>query len=185
MDRYPSRSERRAVELSGYALLGDGSRIDVALVDLSYEGCRIRCTRSLEPGEIIKLAVFHMGLIDAEVRWSEGGEAGLVFEPTDTAETKHWPRRSQRVPVTATVTMRKQGKPNFEVSVIDMSPEGCKVEFVDRPAVGDLMFIRFDGLETLEAEVCWVEKPAMGLNFAKTIHPAVFDMLMQRLGVDE
>jgi hypothetical protein len=38
-----------------------------------------------------------------------------------------------------------------------------------------------DGLEALDAEVCWVDGHVAGLRFERTIHPAVFDLLLQRL----
>jgi hypothetical protein len=44
------------------------------------------------------------------------------------------------------------------------------------------MLLKFDGLEAIEAEVCWVEGFVAGLQFDKPIHPAVFDLLLHRLG---
>jgi hypothetical protein len=43
------------------------------------------------------------------------------------------------------------------------------------------MLLKFDGLEALEAEVCWVDGFVAGLQFDKPIHPAVFDLLLERL----
>jgi hypothetical protein len=184
MARHPQRPDRRVVELSGYALLPDGTTFDAKLLDLSYEGCKIRSEITLEPGAQLKLAVFRRGLIDAEVRWFKDGIAGLVFSKAEAPAQAHWPRRNQRVPVSADVTMRKPGQPNFRVRVLDASPSGCKVEFVDRPSENDRVWIKFDGLETMEAAVSWIEGFEMGLQFAKPIHPAVFDMLIARLGDD-
>lgn len=182
MDTFQSRSDRRAVALNGYALLPDGTAIGTALVDLSYEGCKVRPEAPLEPGARIKLSVFRLGLVDAEVRWFRDGEAGLTFATPDVPAKTHWPRRSERIAVTATVTLRKPGKPNFQAKVSDVSREGCKVEFIDRPSVGDSLWIKFGSFENLAAEVCWVEGSEMGLNFAKPFHPAVFELLMERLG---
>lgn len=184
MDGYSSRPERRPVELSGYGVLADGSTIAIALVDLSYEGCKVRTAAALSPGDRMKLSVFHRGLIEAEVRWYEDGIAGLTFSTYEVPTRPHWPRRSARVPVTADVVMRKPGQPNFRVRVVDASMEGCRIEFVDRPEEGDRMWIKFDGLETLEAQVCWVKEFEMGVNFAKPMHPAVFDMVVDQLTGD-
>ena len=180
MDGDSSRPERRPVELSGHALLLDGTSITVTLVDLSYEGCRIRPETPLSPGDRLKLSVFNRGLIEAEVRWFEDGFAGLAFGTYEVPTRQQWPRRSKRVPVTANVTLRKPGQPNFPVRVFDASPEGCKIEFVDRPREGDRIWVKFAGLETLEAEVCWVEEFVMGVKFARPMHPAVFDLLAER-----
>ena len=181
MDTFESRPERRAVDLNGYVLLPDGQAIDAALIDLSYEGCKIRCGTPLTSGERVRLSVSRMGLIDADVRWYDKGEAGLAFTTDDAPAETHWPRQSERVSVTATVALRKPGKPNFRARLFDVSPEGCKVEFIDRPNVGDCVWIKLGSFENLEAEVCWVEGSNMGLNFVKRFHPAVFELLMERL----
>ena len=36
-------------------------------------------------------------------------------------------------------------------------------------------------LEALDSEVCWMEGFTAGLRFEKSIHPAVFDLLLERL----
>lgn len=155
------------------------------MLDLSYEGCKIRPERPLSQGDKLQLGVFRLGLIEAEVRWYDEGIAGLVFTSVDEPARKQWPRQSDRVAVTAAVTLRRPGKPNFAARVIDVSPEGCKVEFVDRPSIGERAWIKFEGLETLDSEVCWVGANAMGVNFAKSMHPAVFDLLVARLGPED
>lgn len=171
--------------MSGYALLADGTTLAVKLVDLSYEGCKVRTDHPLASGDRFKLSVFHRGLIGAEVVWCKDGIAGLTFSTYEVPTRAHWPRRSERVPVTADVILRKPGQPNFRVRVLDASMEGCRIEFVDRPEEGDRMWIKFDGLETLEAQVCWVKEFEMGVNFAKPMHPAVFDMVVDQLAQDD
>lgn len=182
---FSPRPERRPVELSGYAVLSDGTTIDASLLDLSYEGCKIRPGQAVSPGDRLKLGVLRLGLIEAEVRWFEDGVAGLAFTAIEAPVQKQWPRQSERTSVTANVTLRKQGQPNYQVRVFDASPEGCKVEFVDRPREGGRVWIKFEGLETLEAEVCWVDKSAAGLRFVKCMHPAVFALLLERLASQE
>ena len=63
----------------------------------------------------------------------------------------------------------------------DASPHGCRVEFVERPALAERAWIKFEGLDALEATVCWVKGFSAGVRFEKPIHPAVFDGLMARL----
>jgi len=41
--------------------------------------------------------------------------------------------------------------------------------------------VKFDGLQPLEAGVCWIEGFAAGVNFRQPIHPAVFDRLVGTL----
>jgi hypothetical protein len=175
------RRERRPVSLRGYAVREDGSNVEVLLLDLSYEGCGIETPAELAAGEKIKLSVMQRGAIDAEVRWCRGGRAGLVFKAEEPVAKQHWPRRHSRTPLTAEVSMRRLGNSNFRVRIYDLSPSGCRLELVDRPRVEEHVLVKFEGLETLEAEVCWIEGPTAGLRFERMIHPAVFDLLMARL----
>jgi hypothetical protein len=45
------------------------------------------------------------------------------------------------------------------------------------------VWVKFDGLEALEAQVCWVDGLKAGLAFALPIHAAVFEQLLARLQV--
>lgn len=91
------------------------------------------------------------------------------------------PRRSSRVPLHADVTLRRAGQNNYRVSVYDVSPEGCKVEFVERPSLDELVWVKFDGLEAIESLVCWIDGMKVGLEFKRPIYSAVFDQLIARL----
>jgi hypothetical protein len=175
------RRERRSVRLRGLAMREDGTGIEIYLLDLSYEGCGIETPVELKPGEAIKLSVIGRGVIQAHVRWCENGRAGLVFDAEEQPEKPQSPRHSPRVSLGAEVSLRRLGQNNYRLGVTDLSPEGCKVELVERPRIGEHMLIKFDGLEVLDAEVCWVEGYVAGLRFEKPMHPAVFDLLVQRL----
>ena len=78
--------------------------------------------------------------------------------------------------------MRRAGKLNFRVRVYDVSPQGCKAEFVERPELDEQLWIKFDGLEALEAQVCWIVGAKVGLKFVRPIHEAVFGALSTRIG---
>ena len=175
------RGERRPVRLSGHAVLDDGTTFNITLVDLSYEGCGIECPIKLKRGAAIKLAVVRRGAISAKVRWCQGGRAGLVFEPEPAPTKGHRPRRSPRIMVTAEVSVRRHGRQNYRVQVFDASAHGCKVEFIERPEVEECVWVRFNGLEPLEARVCWLDQQCAGLQFSRPIHPAVFDLVAERL----
>jgi hypothetical protein len=90
-------------------------------------------------------------------------------------------RRSERVALNPIVSRRRAGQLNYRVRVYDASLHGCGVEFVERPAVDEQLWVRFDGLQPLEAEVCWVDGFIAGVNFVQPIHPAVFDRLVATL----
>jgi len=78
------------------------------------------------------------------------------------------------------VVLRRAGQNNYGTTIFDLSPQACKVEFVDRPRLDELVWVKFDGLEALDAYVCWVEGFNAGLEFQRPIHPAVFEMLVKR-----
>jgi hypothetical protein len=175
------RRERRPVSLRGHVTREDGSIHEVLVLDLSCEGCGIHTPVDLEAGEKIELALLRHGAIDAEVRWCRDGKAGLVFAPDPVPTKRFWLRKHKRIALNGEASMRRIGHHNFRVQVFDASPTGCKVELVEMPKIGDYLVLRFDGLEALEAEVCWIEGFTAGLRFSKAIHPAVFDLVVSRL----
>ena len=175
------RRDRRPVSLRAFGAREDGSTFELSLLDLSYEGCGVETPVELAAGEPLKLSVVGLGAIEASVRWVKGSKAGLVFDSIAVQPKRHWPRRHHRVELTAEVSMRRLGKINFRVRVFDLSPDGCKVELIDRPQVEEKVMIKFEGLEALEAETCWVDGVTAGLKFVRAIHPAVFDLLVARL----
>jgi hypothetical protein len=177
------RSERRGVTMHGHLLRGDGQPVGITLLDLSYDGCGIETPVELAPGEPVKLSVLGRGAIDTHVCWYEDGKAGLNFDSETEPEKKQVPRGNVRVPLTAEVTMRRHGHANFRLRVFDLSPTGCKIELIERPNEGEDVLVKLDGLEVLQAQVCWLDRKTAGLKFARAIHPAVFDLLVQRLSL--
>ncbi len=175
------RRERRPVAMRGFAALADGSAAEILVIDLSYEGCGIETPVELVAGQSITLAVLQRGVIQADVRWYREGKAGLVFRTDAPAEGNHCERIDPRVCLHADVRMRRLGKANYRVRLFDLSPRGCKLERIERPRIGEYVLVRFAGLDALQAEVCWVEDLCVGVRFTHPIHPAVFDLLVQRL----
>ena len=177
----PERRERRPVAMRGFVDRENGTTVDVRLLDLSYEGCGIECLVPLSEGESVKLTGMRRGIINARVRWAEEGKAGLVFDNDVAAQRRYRARRFQRCRLAAEVSMRRPGRINHRVHVFDISPEGCKVELAEIPDLQEQVLIKLDAIEWLEAEVCWLEGGRAGLRFARSIHPAVFDLLIERL----
>jgi hypothetical protein len=174
--------ERRQVTLAAYATRENGSIVDLTIVDLSYDGCGVICTAKLLAGEQIELSVVRRGVARATVRWVDGAKAGLCFagEVAEESPVKQ-ERRHARVSVTGEVNMRRAGKASFKVHIYDLSPAGCKAEFVERPELHEQLWIKFDGIEALEATARWIAGCKTGLNFTRPLHPAVFDLLIARL----
>lgn len=169
--------------MGGYLLRAGGISHIIELFDLNYGGCGIRTPVELTPGESVKLTVVDRGSIPAEVRWCEAGRAGLDFAPVKPAR-EPVERNAERVPLNIEAILRGRGRPSYRVRVYDLSPTGCRAEFVERPREGDHLSIKFDFLEAIGAEVLWVDTRAAGLRFDNAIHPAVFSLLLQRLATD-
>lgn len=87
-------------------------------------------------------------------------------------------RKRKRVPLTAEVGVRRSGFHSFRVRVFDASPEGCKIEFVERPSLGERVWVKFDGLEGIEATVRWLDDHIGGVHFELPLHEAVFQQLV-------
>jgi len=175
------RRERRPVSLSAFVVREGGSTIEALILDLSYDGCGIETPAQFRPDEAVKLSVLRRGAIESRVRWCRSGRAGLIFEPEQPNEKKHWPRRSERIATSAEVSLRRLGQSGRRVRVTDLSPEGCKVRLPHQPRVGEHLLIKFEGLELLESEVCWAEGFDAGLRFERPFHPAVFALVAERL----
>jgi hypothetical protein len=178
------RRERRPIAMRGFLVRGGGITQAIELVDLNYGGCGILTLVELTPGESVKLTVLGRGAMPAEVRWYKDGKAGLDFEAALETPKTMVERAADRVEVPGEIGLRAAGKIPYRVRVLDLSTDGCRVELVELPRIGDQMRVKFDGLELLEADVCWVEGHSAGLKFQHHIHPAVLDLLVARLRGD-
>lgn len=105
----------------------------------------------------------------------------IGFDTGSEPERAQRPRRSRRVALAAEVTLRRTGQSTYRVNLYDLSPDGCKLEFVERPSLDERVWVKFEGLEALEALVCWTSGFLAGVEFERAIHPAVFQALIARL----
>lgn len=174
-------SARRPVRLQAHVLRSDGASVEVDLLDLNYDGCGIATPVELEPGEPLRLSVIGRGLIDAEVRWCKDGKAGLRFGAAEPMAKEATARGANRASLSTEVRARRIGQHNYSVRIFDLSPDGAKIEVIERPRVGEQLMIKFEGIETVQAEVCWIDGFIVGLRFERPFHPAVFDLLLARL----
>lgn len=102
-------------------------------------------------------------------------------DPPADRDSSPDPRREPRVSIATGARVRREGMHSYEASILDVSPSGCRMEFVDRPALRERVWVKFDGLEAVPAFVCWIEGAEAGLEFERAIHPAVFELLLRRL----
>jgi hypothetical protein len=175
-----SNVTRRAVEKRAYAVRDDNSVLDLRVVDLSYDGCAVETIEPLVPGELLKLTMLGGLVVTATVRWYRDRRAGLLFDP-DQFPSTYRPRLAERHHVAARASLRRSGRPSYPVSTFDLSAMGCKCEFIERPSIGERVWVTFVGLQPLEAEVSWLAESNLGLKFRTPIHPAVFELLLEKL----
>jgi hypothetical protein len=90
-------------------------------------------------------------------------------------------RKIDRIAVNADVSLRRPGQKHYRVRAYDASPHGCKLEFVERPELDERVWVKFEGLDALEGQVCWVDGFVVGVEYVRSMHPAVFDALVPRL----
>jgi PilZ domain len=90
-------------------------------------------------------------------------------------------RGLQRLPFVAEVEVRGRRSLKYRVTLIDFSPAGASLNLVERFEVGDIVWIKLDGLESLESKICWISGFIAGIQFARPLHSSVFAMLIQRL----
>ncbi len=173
------RDDRRAVTLPGFVLLEDGATFSITLLDLTYDGCKIATSVALLPGLKLKLSALSLGALDAQVRWYANGHAGLRFAPPTSQQQKK--RQATRLDVPAAVSLRRPGRFHYRTRLFDLSETGCRVEFVERPRVGERIWVKFERFDSIEATVRWRDGFFGGVEFVRPIYPAVFDLLVARL----
>lgn len=92
------------------------------------------------------------------------------------------PRRANRVPLNCEIEFRRHADTRYPVDLIDFSPQGCCIAPPVRVDVGESVWLRIPGMETIHAKVAWTEQWKIGLEFDTPFHPAVFDNVVKRLG---
>ena len=91
------------------------------------------------------------------------------------------PRRAERVTLRADIEFRRAGEHRWRVNILDFSPEGCRVDVPVRVLDDDTVWISLPGIETIQGSVAWVREWEAGIKFSSPLHPAVFDMVRERM----
>ena len=168
--------------MKGFAALDDGTTFAISVVDLSYDGCKIETELALLAGMRMKLSFPELGIATAaSVRWYKRGRSGLVFYPEDLPEKTQAVRKHERVALAGELLIRRSGRPQYQTRFFDMTPAGCRVEFVERPREGETVWVKFDGISALESTVRWINGFTVGVEFVRPFYPSVFDLLIVRL----
>ena len=89
------------------------------------------------------------------------------------------PRRTERVPLQAHIDFRRAGDHAYLVNILDISPEGCRIDVPERVKLDEVIWISLPGLEALQARICLVNEWIAGVEFTRPLHPAVFEMIAE------
>ena len=86
-------------------------------------------------------------------------------------------RREPRSPVAFTCQLRVGHGAWRQASVVDLSPEGCRLAWLPDCTVGKELWLRLPGLEARRATVRWRDDRGVGCLFVSPLHRAVIDFL--------
>lgn len=78
-EEWPERRYRHDVEIMGEVHYPDGHGREVAIANLSLDGCRMKGWFRI--GDVLELTIPRIGRVRGQVRWAIGGEAGVRFMP--------------------------------------------------------------------------------------------------------
>lgn len=93
------------------------------------------------------------------------------------SERRQWPR----VPLNADVEFRRRREPHYTISMRDLTAQGCRIASPERLDKGELVWVQLPSLESLPAIVRWTAEWQSGTEFHRPMHPAVFEMMAERL----
>ena len=88
-------------------------------------------------------------------------------------------RKADRAEVTLGAGLRQRGASGVTIQIIDLSTHGFRAAthlVLDR---GTDVWLKLPGLESLHAQVVWMQGHLLGCEFARPLHPAVLDMVVR------
>jgi len=87
-------------------------------------------------------------------------------------------RRSDRIALRLTATMRDGTRSRAKARVIDISTHGCRIECPSSVTEDSWIWLGIAGLETQYCRVVWHCQEFVGLEFEKPLSDAVFERLL-------
>ena len=94
-------------------------------------------------------------------------------------------RRSlDRWPTVLSGTFREHGRGAARVTILNLSPNGCKVDLGDHSRICAQAWMKLPSLGSRFAEIIWQRGQQAGLEFEEPLHPAVASMLIERTNPD-
>lgn len=102
------------------------------------------------------------------------------------SEQADWPdrperRRHTRATISAEVKLRRSSHFSYVVDAYDLSEQGCRLQFVERPLLGETVWVKLADMESIEANVRWTKDFNAGVEFVRGIDARVLQHMIRRL----
>jgi hypothetical protein len=164
-----------------------GKRIDglCMVTGVTPAGARLMTVLEINVGDEIALDLGGETRFAAQVRWVEGGVAGIGFArpviggegtgkgmPRSRESRRRPPRFHRCVPV----TLERHGREQTG-ELVDISQFGACIAAPAQPwlRLGSGVVLQIEGCDTIDAEVRWLEDGRVGLAFHSHVHLRKFD----------
>lgn len=165
-----NRTEHRVtILLRSAKLVGSSGEFVCIIRDVSQGGVRLRLFHKVVDDKGMVLETTTGDRLAVEKVWEREGEAGFRFaEPIDVkrfvAEVAPFPKRPIRIGLNHPAVMGDGGVVE-QVTILDISREGAKIETDRRLAIGQTIRLEADGLPVVDCSVRWRRHPIYGLVF--------------------
>ncbi len=87
-------------------------------------------------------------------------------------------RQADRVPVSGEVQFRSGARRTL-VKINNLSVGGARIAVAHLLREGEQIYLKLPGLEAIEARVIWVNSFEAGCQFARPLHPAMFEAVVR------
>ncbi len=150
-------------------LVCDSGEFLCVLRDVSETGVRLKLFHELPRDPRLALELADGAFYFIERVWEQGGHAGFRFAaPIDAhafiAESAERPRGNVRLRLELPASVTAEGVTG-EARLLDISPEGARIECDRILAVGQKVKLQVEGLPAIIANVLWRSAPEHGLAF--------------------
>ena len=89
-------------------------------------------------------------------------------------------RDVSRAHVSIEAELRRVGRTPYKVEVRDLSATGCRADTLSKVVVGDRIWLTLPGFSAIEGTIRWATPRDFGVEWARPIHPSIFDFIRQR-----
>lgn len=95
-------------------------------------------------------------------------------------------RREQRYSISVRGRYRKGTGVRFDIAIKDLSEYGCQfADLVGRVSQGDQITVRVGEVGPIAAQVKWIERRQVGVEFDQPLHPSVLEHIIAEGGKNE